>query len=197
MGINDQVKKECSEATRRKVAAVFLDRDGVLNRAVVREGRPYPPRSVEELEILPGVAQALKALRGAGYRLIVITNQPDVARGAATIAEVEAINRALGDILPIDEFRTCYHDNFDGCDCRKPLPGALHGAALAHDIDLTRSYMVGDRWRDVEAGRAAGCVTFFVDYGYAERQPSNPDFCVKSLLDAALIILKGCDYATA
>ena len=137
--------------------AVFLDRDGVLNRAIVRDGRPYPPRNVAELEVLPGVEQALTALREAGFFLVVVTNQPDVARGTTTKRAVETINAALGAQLPIDEFRTCFHDSGDGCDCRKPKPGALLAAAAHYDIDLYDSFMVGDRWRDAEAGRRAGC----------------------------------------
>jgi D-glycero-D-manno-heptose 1,7-bisphosphate phosphatase len=168
--------------------AIFLDRDGVLNRAIVRDGRPYPPRNVAELEILPGVELALRKLQTAGFLLIVVTNQPDVARGATTREDVEKINAALGSLLPIDEFRTCYHDGEAECDCRKPKPGALLAAAALHDIDLSRSYMVGDRWRDTEAGRRAGCKTIFVDYGYRERQPVAVDYRVASLSEAAEVI---------
>lgn len=169
--------------------AVFLDRDGVINRAVVREGKPYPPSSLAATEILPGVAEALDALHAADWMLIVVTNQPDVARGITPRTEVDAINRYLKDILPIDEFRTCYHDTGDGCDCRKPLPGSLLAAARDHDIDLDVSYMVGDRWRDVEAGQRAGCKTVFIDYGYAEKPPEFFDYKVQSLQEAADIIL--------
>jgi len=170
--------------------AVFLDRDGVINRAVVREGKPYPPANLTELEILPGVLEALNSLHNEGWLLIVVTNQPDVARGTTALSNVETINRHLQQCLPIDEFRVCYHDNQSGCDCRKPLPGLLTAAALTHDIDLNRSYMVGDRWRDIEAGKHAGCKTFFIDYGYAEKQPTSMNFVVSSLLDASEIILR-------
>ena len=169
--------------------AVFLDRDGVINRAEVRDGKPYPPVSLAAMEILPGVPEALRALHAEGWLLIVVTNQPDVARGTAKRADVEAINRHLQEALSIDEFRTCYHDAGDGCDCRKPAPGALLAAAGAHGIDLQRSFMVGDRWRDVEAGVRAGCKTVFIDYGYAEKQPQSFDFKVLSLREAAAIIL--------
>jgi len=169
--------------------AVFLDRDGVINRAVVRDGKPYPPANLAALEILPGVTDAMQALHKAGWLLIVVTNQPDVARGTTSQADVEAINKHLQQGLPIDEFRTCYHDGVDGCDCRKPLPGALLAAAAMHDIDLTASYMVGDRWRDTEAGERAGCKTIFIDYGYAEKQPEKYNHRVRSLAEAADIIL--------
>lgn len=169
--------------------AVFLDRDGVINRACVRRGKPYPPAGLAEIEILPGVAQALTALSEAGFLLIVVTNQPDVARGTTPREVVEEINNYLAARLAIDEFRVCFHDSSDGCDCRKPLPGALLAAAKIHDIDLVKSYMVGDRWRDIEAGQKAGCKTIFIDYGYAEKQPESVDYRVKSLLEAAQIIL--------
>jgi D-glycero-D-manno-heptose 1,7-bisphosphate phosphatase len=169
--------------------AVFLDRDGVINRAMVRNGKPYPPANLAEMEILPGVGDAMAALRAAGWMLVVVTNQPDVARGTTPRADVEAINHFLQQQLPIDEFRTCYHDGGDGCRCRKPLPGALLDSARVNDIDLATSFMVGDRWRDTAAGVSAGCKTIFIDYGYDEKQPEKVDFRVKSLADAANIIL--------
>jgi len=170
--------------------AVFLDRDGVINRAVVRERKPYPPANLTEMEILPGVPDGLAALHNAGFMLIVVTNQPDVARGTTSKTSVEEINNHLASCLPIDEFRTCYHDSADGCDCRKPLPGAIIAAANQHGIDLDNSYMVGDRWRDIEAGQRAGCKTVFVDYGYDEKQPASFNYRVASLKEAAKIILK-------
>jgi D-glycero-D-manno-heptose 1,7-bisphosphate phosphatase len=176
-----------------KRRAVFLDRDGVINRARVVEGRPYPPRALTELEILPGVAEALLALRDAGFLSIVVTNQPDVARGAAARAEVDAINARLMGLLALDDVRVCFHDSVDGCECRKPKPGLLVDAAKDYAIDLARSYMIGDRWRDMEAGRRAGCVTLFVDYGYAEMPPEHFDYAVKSLPEASGIILNRSD----
>ena len=169
--------------------AVFLDRDGVLNRSIVREGKPYPPVNTEELEILPGVKEALQRLHNANYLLIVVTNQPDVARGAAKMEDVERMNNLLSSYLPIDVFKTCYHDDADQCSCRKPLPGSLLAAANEHEIDLSKSFMVGDRWRDIEAGANAGCKTFFINYRYDEKRPDAPDFIVSSLLEAEKIIL--------
>jgi D-glycero-D-manno-heptose 1,7-bisphosphate phosphatase len=168
--------------------AVFLDRDGVINRAIVRNGIPFPPTNLSDLEILPGVTEALKKLHDAGYLLIVVTNQPDVARGVAKKSDIEQINAKLFSQLPLDDIRTCYHDNGDNCLCRKPLPGALLEAAKEHDIDISKSFMIGDRWRDIEAGQRAGCKTFFVNYRYTERQPDVPDFLVSSLLEAQKII---------
>lgn len=187
MGIYGQVDLQLKYTRMRR--AVFLDRDGVINRTVVCHGKPYPPANLAEMEILPGVGEAMAALHSDGWLLIVVTNQPDVARGTKSLADVESINHYLQQVLPIDEFRTCYHDSGDGCDCRKPLPGALLTAAKIHDIDLTASYMVGDRWRDTEAGARAGCQTIFIDYGYAEKQPQHVSFRAQSLAEAANIIL--------
>lgn len=187
MGICGQVNLQSSETNLKR--AVFLDRDGVINRAIVRDGKPYPPADLAALEILPGVAEATQLLHEAGWLLIVVTNQPDVARGITPLANVEAINLHLQQCLPIYEFRTCYHDSGDGCNCRKPLPGALLAAADDHGIDLESSYMIGDRWRDTEAGERAGCKTIFLDYGYDEKQPEKFNHRVRSLAEAADIIL--------
>jgi transaldolase len=169
--------------------AVFLDRDGVLNRTVVRDGRPRPPSSADDLEILPGVEEALRALAAEGWLLVVVTNQPDVARGRQTRAVVEEINRRLLAALPIRAVLTCYHDDEDGCDCRKPRPGLLRRAAAEHGVDLTASVMVGDRWSDVEAGRAAGCRTFLVRAPYSEPERCRADHEVRDLGEAARAIL--------
>ena len=172
--------------TRR---AVFLDRDGVLNRAVVRDGRPYPPHSVDELEILPGTADQLARLRQAGFALIVVTNQPDVARGRQTRTAVELINADLGKRLRLDDFLVCYHDDDSHCECRKPAPGLLLSAARDRNLDLTRSFMVGDRWRDIGAGNRAGCRTILIDYHYDELMPVEPDVRVPDLAHAVSWIL--------
>jgi D-glycero-D-manno-heptose 1,7-bisphosphate phosphatase len=167
--------------------AVFLDRDGVINRALVRERRPYPPRGVEELEVLPGVPEALGRLKAAGFALVVVTNQPDVARGRLTEQNLRALHDHLLALLPLDEFRACCHDDADGCTCRKPKPGLLTRPPLH---DLSRSVMVGDRWRDIEAGRRAGChAAILIDYGYDEHLTVEPDVRLKSLTEAADWIL--------
>jgi D-glycero-D-manno-heptose 1,7-bisphosphate phosphatase len=170
--------------------AVFLDRDGVLNRAFVRNGKPYPPSKIEELEMLPGVSEACHDLRRAGFLLIMVTNQPDVARGRQTRKVVEAINRILSDRLSLDDIKVCYHDNSDNCKCRKPEPGLFLEAAQEWKLDLSGSFVVGDRWKDIEAGRRAGCSTIFVDYGYSEVRPESFDKLAASLTDAVDWILQ-------
>ena len=170
--------------------AVFLDRDGVLNRALERAGKPYPPAGLEEFEILPGVPEACALLKQAGYLLVVVTNQPDVGRGTLRQEVVEALNTHLCGSLPVDRVEVCYHPGGAvECDCRKPKPGMVLRAARALNIDLARSWMVGDRWRDIDCGHAAGCRTILIDYGYAESLKKEPDFRCRSLLEAARIIL--------
>jgi D-glycero-D-manno-heptose 1,7-bisphosphate phosphatase len=183
MGIREQMMR----------SAVFLDRDGVINRAFIRDGTPYPPASLRDLEILPHVPEALSALKAQGYSLVVVTNQPDVARGTASRKLVDSIHERLADELDLDAIFTCFHDDADECECRKPKPGLLFRAAHDLGIDLTSSFMVGDRWRDVEAGRRAGCRTLLVDCGYRESLSHSCDFSVGSLLEASEIILAESD----
>lgn len=172
--------------------AVFLDRDGVLN-AALRDagGGPIPPRRPEELAILPGVPEACARLRAAGFLLIGCTNQPDIARGITPREFVDWVNHHVARAAGLDEMRLCPHDDADDCHCRKPRPGMLTDAAAAHGIDLSRSWMVGDRWRDVAAGQAAGCRTILVDRGHPEPMAARPpDAVAADLPQAAAIIME-------
>ena len=168
--------------------AVFLDRDGVLNHAVLRDGKPHPPKDADECRIVDEAIPALRRLREAGYRLIVVTNQPDVARGTTSRETVDAINAKIGAAMHVDEFVVCDHDG--DAPCRKPNPGMLVDAAERHGLDLRRSFMIGDRWRDVAAGQRAGCVSLFIDHHYSERQPDGPFVRVPSIAAAADWILR-------
>lgn len=176
---------------RRTNRAVFLDRDGVLNRSFLQEdGKTHPPASPQELEVFPGVLDACQSLRRAGFLLIVATNQPDVARGAQRREVVDAINLELRRQLPLDDIRVCYHDEADNCPCRKPKPGLLIEAGLAWGLDFRKSFMIGDRWTDVEAGRRAGCITVLIHAAITEAQRCNPDFQAASLGEAVPWILQ-------
>ncbi len=170
--------------------AVFLDRDGVLNRAIVRNGKPYPPQTLEEFSLLPDVKTSLEDLRHAGFRLIVVTNQPDVARGTQSRDTVERMHAQLRSDLAVDDVLVCWHDDADACNCRKPRPGLILAAAEEHGINLSESFMIGDRWRDIEAGHRAGCRSVFIDYGYAEKRAAvEPVASAASLREAADWIL--------
>jgi D-glycero-D-manno-heptose 1,7-bisphosphate phosphatase len=169
--------------------AVFLDRDGVINRCKFIDGRPFPPAGLLELEILPQVPAAIESLRRAGFLTVVVTNQPDVGAGKQERIVVEAIHGYLRSCLAFDDLFVCYHSDADRCDCRKPKPGMLLAAAAKWSIDLGQSFMVGDRWRDVDAGREAGCRTFWIrDPANRERAADNADWIVSSLFEASRII---------
>jgi D-glycero-D-manno-heptose 1,7-bisphosphate phosphatase len=169
--------------------AVFLDRDGVLNKAIVRDGKPFSPDSVADMEIVEDAPDALGRLRRHGFRLIVATNQPEVARGKLTRRAVDSMNDHLRSRLPLDGIEVCWHDDEDRCDCRKPEPGMLLRAAERDGITLRESFMVGDRWRDIEAGHRAGCRTVLIGDGYGETFKSPPDMAVGALSEAVAWIL--------
>jgi D-glycero-D-manno-heptose 1,7-bisphosphate phosphatase len=170
--------------------AVFFDRDGVLNRAVVRDGLPYPPRTQSEVSLEDDVEAGLMRLASVIPLIFVVSNQPDVARGTLARAFVEEVNALLTAKLPITRFYTCYHDDAEGCSCRKPAPGLFQEAANNFGVDLAASFMVGDRWRDVDAGFAAGCTTILIQKGYSERPPLHaPDAVVQTVSEAVDFIL--------
>ncbi len=172
--------------------AIFLDRDGTLNAPVVKEGKPYPPATPEEFTLIAGAADACTRLKAAGFVLVVATNQPDVGRGTQSREVVEAMHAKLRVLVPaLDRIEVCYDPGRGEVSTRrKPAPGMLLDAAAALGLDPARSWMVGDRAGDIDAGHAAGCRTIFIDWGYAERPPAKPPhFTVTSLADAAGIIL--------
>ena len=171
--------------------AVFLDRDGVLNQPVVREGKPYPPQTVAEFQIYPEATEACALLRGAGFKLVVVTNQPDVGRGTQALAEVEAMHERLQKSIPLDRIEICTaaNDNAPDARRRKPSPGMVLDASSALQIDPARSYLVGDRWRDIDCGIASGCTTIFIERQYQEKLNKPPHHYVTDLLEAARLIL--------
>jgi len=163
---------------------VFLDRDGVINRAIVRAGTPYSPRTVEEFEFMPDAAASVDRLRAAGFYLAIATNQPEIARGNLSWTALAAMHALIERRLGISDIRVCPHEDRDDCACRKPKPGMLLAAARDAHLDLPGSFMIGDRWRDVAAGRAAGCRTALLDYKYDEAMDVRPDFTAASLAKA-------------
>ena len=172
-----------SSLSRKK--AVFLDRDGVINRALIRDGLPYPPNTLDELEILPGVTESLRLLKKSGFLLVVVTNQPDVGRGIQKKQTVEKMHDFLLNHLPLDVIYVCWHGQDGECDCRKPLSGLLSQAAAKYGVDFQQSFLIGDRWKDIEAGKKVGCKTIFLDYQYNELLHSQPDFTTTSTIRAS------------
>jgi D-glycero-D-manno-heptose 1,7-bisphosphate phosphatase len=168
--------------------AIFLDRDGVINYSLVRSNKPYPPRNLSDFELIDGVHHTLQTLSAKGYLLFIFTNQPDVARGTLSLSNLEEIHSYILQTLPITKIYYCAHDDKDNCHCRKPKPGMILEAAKQYDINLFQSYVVGDRWRDIEAGKKAGCKTIFIDYKYAENLLSKPDFTIEHVTKILSII---------
>ena len=169
--------------------AIFLDRDGVLVVPEFRDGRSFAPKSLDRFRMYQGAAESARRLRDAGFKLIVVTNQPDVGAGLIEQSVVEEMHRRMRDAIPLDAIEVCYHTVADNCDCRKPKPGMLRRAAERMNIDCSNSIMVGDRLSDVQAGVAMGCKTIFVDLDYREPKPERPDFVVSSFNAATDIIL--------
>jgi D-glycero-D-manno-heptose 1,7-bisphosphate phosphatase len=186
LGIPSETADERDQVVKR---AVFLDRDGVINANMVRDGKPVAPTSFADFKLLPGAEDAIRRLNAAGFVLVVVTNQPDVTTGRTPRSEVDAMHAEIRRRMPIDDVRVCFHVDSDNCNCRKPKPGMLIDSAADWQIDLHASYLVGDRWRDIEAGRAAGCSTIFIDCGYPQDGPNHPDKVVISLAEAADYIL--------
>ena len=170
--------------------AVFLDRDGVLNRVIVRGGKPYPPSHLSEFEILPGTKEALIKLKLERFLLIVVTNQPDVGRGKQKREKVEEMHTFLKRNLPLNDIFVCWHGLDGECECRKPLPGLLFQASKKWQIDLKKSLIIGDRWRDIDSGHAAGCKTIFIDYKYDEELNIQPDYIATSIQDATQWVIE-------
>lgn len=178
-----------SDRVRDTHHAVFLDRDGVVNRSDVRNGKPYAPRQLSDFRLLPGVARAVSDLKSAGFLVIVVTNQPDVGHGLISQATLDAMHEKLRAKVPVDGILVCPHRQDEGCSCRKPKPGLIRQAMRRWGVKPAGSYMVGDRWNDVVAGHAAGLYTIFVNRGYAEALRIQPDLTVRSLTQAASSIL--------
>lgn len=171
--------------------AVFLDRDGVVNQSLIINGKPHSPRRIEDLVILNGVKEAVSLLHKKRFVTVVVTNQPDIARGHLTRETLSELHNAISQVTGISNFYVCDHDDHDACECRKPKTGLFSNAAQDLNLDLSRSFVVGDRWKDIEAGQRAGCMCFFIDGKYSERRPSPPFHTVASLLEAAKIIAEG------
>jgi D-glycero-D-manno-heptose 1,7-bisphosphate phosphatase len=171
-----------------KTKAVFLDADGVLNESIMVNNKPAAPTSVDKLVIPKEVKPNLDVLKKAGYLLICITNKPDIARGLMTQQDVDSIFKKLRSTLPLNDIYVCYQE---GSDCYKPKPGLILSAKEKYHIDLTKSYVVGDRCTDVQCGQAASCKTIWMNRHYPlEKLPDPPaDFTTESFTDAVNWIL--------
>ncbi len=170
-----------------EAVAVYLDRDGVLNEQVERDGLRVSPRRLEDFKLVPRAAESVRRLRAAGCLALVVTNQPDVARGHLAVHELERMHDLLRGAVAVDDIAVCPHDDADGCACRKPKPGLLEALAAKWAVDPTRSFIVGDSWKDMEAGRRAGCRTILI--GRADEGGASADRVATTLSEAVDIIV--------
>jgi D-glycero-D-manno-heptose 1,7-bisphosphate phosphatase len=183
-----QAYRRLAERLGNSRRAVFLDRDGVINQVVFRNGLPGSPRHLGEFMLEPGVDHALEFLSRGGFRIFVVTNQPDLARGLLRPDDHKAIVMKLRDHLPMVEgFAVCPHDDRDGCACRKPRPGMLLALCRQENLEMASSWMIGDSARDTEAARSAGCRSILLERGY--NRGACADFRTSTLLQAVEIIL--------
>jgi len=174
-----------------KNRCVFLDRDGVINYPLIKNNLPYSPRNMSEIVLYPDLKFNLQLLRQAGFILIIVTNQPDISRGDMTINELHNIhNFILSKHEEIADIYVCIHDDKDNCNCRKPKHGLLLEACVKYSLSLPNSYIIGDRWKDIQAGNIAGCKSVFINYNYSEKQPTLPFYEVTNLSNAVKYILK-------
>lgn len=167
--------------------AIFLDRDGVINKVILRDGKPTGPRSMREFQFESEVAESIERLRAAGFMLFMVTNQPDVARGLMSAGDLQSIMDHITAKLPFDGIRACLHDDSDHCECRKPLPGMILDLARQHDVPLGESWMIGDSSKDTLAARAAGCKSIILDRSY--NQGARADYRVGTLGEAVNLII--------
>ncbi len=170
--------------------AVFLDRDGVVCRSIVRDGKPYAARTLSEFRLVPHAATSVELLKQAGFIVVIVTNQPDIGAGLVDRSVVDSMHARLRSRLGVDAIMTCPHTRSDGCECRKPKAGMLFEAANRFAIDLCASILVGDRASDIEAGRAANCHTIFIDRHYREPRPARAEQTTTSLAAATRLILR-------
>ena len=170
---------------------VFLDRDGVINKSKVINGKPYSPESTSEVVLIDGVPEAIKLLQRLEFVIVIVTNQPDISRKKMSVEISNSINDYIANKTGIEHFYVCPHDDRDKCLCRKPQPGLIHEAASKLHINVNKSFLIGDRWRDIQAGQEAGCECFFIDYNYNEIHPKQPFVKVSSLFEASRIISDG------
>ena len=169
--------------------AVFFDRDGTLIQTAVVDGRPVAENDPSAIVFLEGAAQLCKTLIDHDILVFLITNQPDVARGKVAYEHVHEVNSIVRQRCSLTDAAVCIHDDSDGCSCRKPKPGMILDLAAKYQTDLKRSVVVGDRWRDVETGVNAGCETLLIDYEYDEPLSTPATWRVKSLKEAAVVLL--------
>lgn len=170
-----------------KKKAIFLDRDGVINDVIFRgSNKPIAPWSLEEFKLYVGIEEPLRQLSDSGYLLFVVSNQPDISKGLVDIQIVQQMNDIIVSQFPIEKVVFCPHEDRHKCACRKPKSGMLIELAAEYGVDLNASYLIGDNWKDIAAGEAAGCKTILIKRAY--NKTVNADNYVQSLDEVTKII---------
>tara|TARA_Y100000996_G_C22342075_1_gene569100 strand:+ start:206 stop:739 length:534 start_codon:yes stop_codon:yes gene_type:complete len=165
----------------KKNKAFFFDRDGILNKVILKKNKPYSPRYPKQVVKNYEILKLIKLLKKKKFKKIIITNQPDIKTGKLTKHSLRTINNDIKLFFSIDDIFVCTHNKFDKCHCRKPKIGMIKLAEKKWNLDLKKSYLIGDRWKDIDAGNKAGCKTIYIDYNYDEKKPKKPIYSFKSL----------------
>jgi len=175
----------------KKLPAIFFDRDGVITIPVDLNGKGFAPRNLNDFKFYNDAKDSLLRTRAAGFFNVVVSNQPDVSSGLLSLNMLESMNTVLRHSLALDEVINCPHNSSDHCLCRKPKPGMIYAAAEKFGIDLSHSWIVGDRDGDIAAGSSAGLKTIFIDRNWLEETGSMAKFKCKSLKEAVDLIITG------
>lgn len=168
----------------KKNRAFFLDRDGVINKSLLKKGKPLAPREFKQFKIIKNVDKSLIFLKKQGFKNIIITNQPDIKKGLIKNSTSKRINKEIKKKLQIDDIFICKHTDEDNCNCRKPKTGLIKKAKKKWNIDLKKSYLIGDRWRDIFLANKLKINCFYIDKNYKERKPKKYNYKVKNLYAA-------------
>ena len=170
--------------------AIFLDRDGVLSKTSLVNGKSFAPRNLRDFKLYSDSTQSVKKLKSIGFMVFVVTNQPDVGKKLISRSTLEQMHNKLKKKTHVDGIYVCVHRQDENCYCRKPNPGMILDAAKKHHIDWKKSFVVGDRASDIEAGQKANCRTIFLKKKYYENAPTKQEATFLNLREATNYILK-------
>ena len=169
--------------------AVFFDRDGVLNRAIIKDKKPYAPRNFSKFVLYKSTPEFIKILCNKGYKIFLVTNQPDIGNGFTDLSELNKMHDYLCSLIKFDEIFVCLHSQSQKCICRKPSPFFVLEAKKKYNLNLKNSYFIGDRYSDYQTANKAGCNFLFIDRFYREtpifsykKSYKHVNECIKHIL---------------
>ena len=171
--------------------ALFLDRDGIINRSFKnKKGKPKAPTLFKDFIFLPFLKNYLNEIKKLNFNIIIITNQPDISYGVLKEAELYKMHSKIYSSLPVTNIYVCKHSKEDNCKCRKPKTGLFRQALKKYNLNLKNSYAIGDRWSDIVASYKCGIKSIYVDRNYNEPKPTKQIFTTKSTKKALEYIIK-------